>query len=165
MKKKPLPGVIGVAAGFRDISSLIGYEKCQPGIRDIPVLNDVADRFNSMDWKARGEEIHDAIRQASAEILVRNQARDKAVRDLDAEIMRAANAYRKANSLTAFSPEMFSMCRRATDDRHGWVVSNDTGETVCEWRWNELRFEGAKAIMSFNFRAFDGLTTKDEVNE
>lgn len=135
--------------------------KCFPGIEDAKAVSHIADRVNNIDWKARGEEIHEGLRQASVEMMVISHARGKACRDLYLEVNRATDAYRDQQKLEGFSPEMFSMCRYAGNETYGWIVSNDTGERVCEWRWNELRFEGAKAIMSFNFSAFDGLTTKD----
>lgn len=164
MKRKFLPGQIGVAVGCRNISGLIGYTKPEISFDDIPLVPvqvDLVDRVNGANWKGRGDEILEAIRQASVEMMVRNQARDKAAHDLHDEITRAADAYRSLHNLGVFSPEMFSMCRQAGNADYAWVVSNDTGEKVCEWRWNELRYDGAKAIMSFNFSAFDGLTTKD----
>jgi hypothetical protein len=163
--KKFLPGQIDCAIGRRNTSGLTGYLPAQPDF-SFPVVgagvnHDITQRIDAIDWKARGEEIHEAIRQASVEMMIRNRARDKAARDLAIEVKRATDAYRHAHKLEGFSPEMFSMCRFADVYDYAWIICNQTGERVCEWRWNELLYDGAKAIMSFNFSAFDGLTTKD----
>lgn len=163
--KKFLPGQIGCVIGRRNTSGLAGYLPAQPDL-SFPVVgagvnHDITQRIDDINWQYRGQGVYQALIDAATDIRIRKLARDAADLELMAEVMRATQAHRDLHNLDGHLTEMFAMCRFADNANYGWIICNQTGERVCEWRWNELHYDGAKAIMSFNFSAFDGLTTKD----